>query len=134
MDVDTRNPYVILGIPYGSDASTARKGFAAKSRLLKRGGSDVYESADLTWALHQIEQADSHDDSRLDVYRIPADPEATEHQGSGLFNPPPEPWQPEPARPVEEVLAELEAKALLEAHLAAIATQPPPLPDPTEEM
>ena len=90
MSTDRRNPYVILGIPFGSSTQAARSGFARMSRRVKSDPSSRYTLEDLTWALHQIEQIVEDPELAFHIYRLPANPDATNAvRGSGVFNPPP---------------------------------------------
>ncbi|MCA1712157.1 MAG: hypothetical protein LC789_11185 [Actinobacteria bacterium] len=74
---DRRNPYLVLGIPYGATAKEANRAFARRSRAAKKGNLR-YPVYDLTWALHQIEQAELDPASSLSYFRVPADPTALE--------------------------------------------------------
>ena len=86
-----RNPYVLLGLPYGASREQANVAFARRARALRRLGAEgKAQLTELTWALNQIDEAISDPDKELDVYRIPADPDAFEPKAVGLFNPPPE--------------------------------------------
>lgn len=76
-DDSRRNPYLILGVPFGSSASEATRAFAKRSRSA-RAGSGAYSVEDLTWALHQVEHAEQNPHSTLSHFRIPADPDAAE--------------------------------------------------------
>lgn len=87
----SRNPYVILGIPFGSSRAEANAAFARKARVLRRSGAEgVDQLTDLTWALHQIDEAISHPAAAMELYRIPADPGAFSTGGKGVLRPPPE--------------------------------------------
>src|SRR5690606_11723163 len=87
---DRRNPYVILGIPFGSSTQAARSGFAHASRRVKSDPTARYTMEDLTWALHQIEQIVEDPELTFHIYRLPANPDATNaDRGNGVFNPPP---------------------------------------------
>lgn len=89
--MDLRNPYVILGLPFGASRERASIAFARKARGLRRkGDAGKDELTDLTWALNQLDEVIADPDKALDVYRIPADPNAFEASGVGVFNPPPE--------------------------------------------
>jgi hypothetical protein len=91
-----RNPYVILGIPFGSSREQANIAFARRSRSLRRAGdAGRGKLTDLTWALNQIDEAISTPEVALEIYRIPAEQTAFEG-GPGVFSPPPEVL---PARP-----------------------------------
>lgn len=86
-----RNPYLILGLPFGSSRDEANVAFALRGRALRRQGEAGKDQlVELTWALNQIDEAISDPDSALDIYRIPADPGAFDPDGRGLFTPPPE--------------------------------------------
>jgi hypothetical protein len=87
-----RNPYLMLGIPFGSSRDEAQVAFARRARPLRRRGDDGRDAlTELTWALNQIDDAIIDPSVALDVYRIPADIEAFEGDGEGMFAPPPEP-------------------------------------------
>ena len=93
---DRRNPYLVLGLEYGSSVRDVSLAFARRSREVSQGRFSAYTTEDLTWALDQLER--SHDDLEIDVsiYRVPANPylfgsgpEAS--SGSGFFDPAPVP-------------------------------------------
>jgi hypothetical protein len=84
-----RNPYLILGIPFGASRGEANAAFARKARVLKRG-ADLDQMTDLTWALQRITVAITDPATAMELYRIPADPEAFQVDGEGLLKPPPE--------------------------------------------
>lgn len=85
-----RNPYLILGIPFGSSRTEANIAFARKSRSLRRQGDRGRAlMTDLTWALNQIDEAIADPETALEVYRIPADP-LVFNGGAGVLAPPPE--------------------------------------------
>ena len=116
-DESRRNPYLILGIPFGSTASEATKAFAKRSRSA-RSGSSVHSVEDLTWALHQVEHAEKNPHATLNHYRLPADPEALESQQSAGPSKQAEPMPRRTPKP-EPVLRRDTALALLRAALSA---------------
>lgn len=85
-----RNPYVILGIPFGASRAAANAAFARKAQALKRDGGDLDQMTDLTWALQRISVAIREPATAMELYRIPADPEAFQTGGDGVLHPPPE--------------------------------------------
>jgi hypothetical protein len=86
-----RNPYLLLGVDFGTSREAANVAFARKARALRRAGPEGRERlTELTWALNQIDEALVDPERAIDVYRIPADPDAFDPDGSGLFRPPPE--------------------------------------------
>jgi len=90
-----RNPYVILGIPFGSSREEANIAFARKARALRQAGAaGRAQMTDLTWALNQCDEGLSHPEAAMEIYRIPADPEAFTVTGAGVFAPAPEPLAP----------------------------------------
>jgi hypothetical protein len=98
-----RNPYVILGIAFGSSREQANIAFARKARPLRRAGAAGRgELTDLTWALNQVDEGISHPNAEMSIYRIPADPVAFAVPGSGVLAPPPETM---PARGGDRVAA-----------------------------
>lgn len=72
---DRRNPYLILGLDYGTGAEDAAAAFAQAVRRIRSSGAQPYTIEDVTWALHKIEQAETEPDASLDTYRVPADPQ-----------------------------------------------------------
>jgi hypothetical protein len=86
-----RNPYVILGIPFGSSADVAHAAFTRRSKTLRVGTAD-YDAIlpELTWALQRIESRGGDADADLDLYRIPADDGIFELSGPGVLAPRPE--------------------------------------------
>jgi len=70
---ERRNPYLILGVPFGVTSDRATKAFARASRAARQGTSP-HTTEDLTWALHQVEHAAQSPDALLDHFRVPADP------------------------------------------------------------
>jgi len=86
-----RNPYVILGIPFGASRAEANIAFAGKARSLRRRGREgIDQLTDLTWALQQIDEAIRNPAAAMELYRIPADPQAFRVNGEGVLQPPPE--------------------------------------------
>lgn len=127
-----RNPYLILGVPFGASRDEANIAFARQARSLRRlGDAGKDRLVALTWALNQIDEAIADPHSAIDIYRIPADPDAFDPPGRGLFTPPPEhldrttPASGEDARSaIERAVVEIMTWA---ADTAAART---PIPDP----
>jgi hypothetical protein len=89
MSTDRRNPYVILGIPFGSDRATAERAFSQRSRLARKGGDFPHSVDDLIWAINQVESHLDDPTTSAATYRIPVYPEALRRPtGHGLFRPP----------------------------------------------
>lgn len=111
--MERRNPYLILGVPFGVTREEAHRAFARRGRTLRAGGPATAQAlADLTWALHQIDEGPRPPEAGLTPYRLPADPEAHLVDGPGVFAPPAEP------SPVtdDEVAAALHALQVTAAH------------------
>jgi hypothetical protein len=85
-----RNPYVILGILFGASRAEANAAFARKAQALKREGGSLDQMTDLTWALQRISVAIREPATAMELYRIPADPEAFQSDRDGALRPPPE--------------------------------------------
>jgi hypothetical protein len=85
-----RNPYVILGIPFGAPRAEANAAFARRAQALKREGASLDQMTDLTWALQRISVAIREPATAMELYRIPADPEAFQFDRDGALRPPPE--------------------------------------------
>lgn len=83
---DRRNPYVILGVPFGASEKDARGGFSRARRRLRQNPDQPFTAEDLTWALHQVEQILLKPELAFEVYRIPA---VAATNPVGVFNPGP---------------------------------------------
>lgn len=123
MTDDRRNPYVILGIPFGAGESEARTGFAKASRRIRQIDDAPYTMEDLTWALHQIEQIIEDPSKAFSVFRVPADPTATAIERRGVFNPQPEPMPRNTSPSTDEQRQALRARAIRELTRDAITSQ-----------
>lgn len=89
---DRRNPYLILGLAYGSSRAEATKALARRSKAARRDPEFPFSMEDLTWALNQIEAQIDNPESSIDVFRVPADPGVLEiPPGPGLLRIPPTP-------------------------------------------
>jgi hypothetical protein len=102
---DRRNPYLMLGVPFGVSMDVVNKAFARASRSAKRGDSP-YSVEDLTWALHQVEHASRNRDSLFTYFRVPADgqPYLDSLESSLASRPVPRPRRTEPGPSPESVL------------------------------
>lgn len=126
-----RNPYVILGISFGASRAEANAAFARKAQALKRAGGSLDQMTDLTWALQRINVAIREPATAMELYRIPADPEAFQTEGDGVFRPPPERLPAAVGDPAAALRALRNAAAReylrhLVALRASAATAPPP--------
>lgn len=113
-----RNPYVILGIPFGASRDQASDAFAIRARGLRHAPDGSDRLSELTWALNQVDEILKEPRLALEVYRVPADAESFEPKGSGLLKPPPEPMPrstPSSAPAIAAVLDE--AKSEFISHL-----------------
>lgn len=86
-----RNPYALLGLPYGASADEATAAFARRARGLRRQVDGTERLRDLTWALNEVEESARRGGPDLKTYRVPADRQALHPAGSGALRPPPEP-------------------------------------------
>ena len=86
-----RNPYLMLGVDYGTPPDKARRSFAKAAKRVRRATGSAITTADLTWALHQIESRDTDPFELVTEFRVPADPEVYVTGGTGLFAPSPRP-------------------------------------------
>lgn len=87
---DTRNPYGILGLPFGAGRDAATRAFARRARGLRRQSDAGDKLTQLTWALNQIEEAIRDPHTALHIYRVPADPGSLDPDEWGVLNPAPE--------------------------------------------
>lgn len=89
--IEARNPYIILGIPFGSSRELALAAFARRSRPLRRAGREAAgQLTDLTWALSQVSELIKDPDANMALFRIPSDPDAFSYEGAGVMRPKPE--------------------------------------------
>lgn len=123
MTPERRNPYVILGVPFGASEAEARTGFAKASRRLRQDADARYTMEDLTWALHQVEQIIEESTKAFNVYRMPADPNATAVERPGVFNPQPEQIPRNTAPSTNEEREALKARAMQELIRDALTTE-----------
>jgi hypothetical protein len=89
--MEHRNPYLLLGVDYGTEADQARRSFARAARRVRRAGGGTTTVEDLNWALHQIQNPESDPFDSVTQFRVPANPEVFEPHGDGLFAPGPRP-------------------------------------------
>jgi len=85
-----RNPYLILGIPFGATRDEANRAFALRARGLRRDPRREDELVELSWALNQIDEMITDPRKALGIYRIPADPGAFYPDATGVLRPAPE--------------------------------------------
>lgn len=129
--MNDRNPYTMLGIPFGSPRDLATRAFArkAKGQRRARASEGSAQLTDLTWALNQVSEAIRDPRTALDVYRVPADPNALEPVGEGVLRPGPELMPRTTASSEAEWVRLLEAAreeavAVLQEEIASTATLP----------
>lgn len=132
-----RNPYLVLGIDYGSTLGDAKRAFARAARDLKRGSArKSFERADLSWALNEVEHEITDPEAHIGYLRVPANAGLYESIGSGLLNP--DPYLPDrqtntsvsaPSRGMIEMspLADVIGDALLEACDPGVLLDPYPM-------
>jgi hypothetical protein len=113
MSDDRRNPYFILGIDYGASRDAARKASGRVLRRVRRDADARYGVEDVTWALHQVEQAIEDPASAVHHYRVPADPSLFVEMG-GLETPA-LPLRRNTSKPTNEELAAIRLRAFDEA-------------------
>jgi hypothetical protein len=126
-----RNPYIILGIPFGASRAEANIAFARKARALRRDCGAETQLTDLTWALQRIDEAVRVPSTAMELYRIPADPEAFQGTGTGVLRPPPERLAAAPGDR-EQALTALQQAAARDylRMLVAVRASRVPLPPP----
>jgi hypothetical protein len=94
--MERRNPYVILGIPFGASRDDATRAFLRRAKSLRRlGAAGRTLHTELTAALKEIEERPEYPDAVMSPYRIPADPDVEGGLGAGVFAPPPDKLDPE---------------------------------------
>lgn len=86
-----RNPYLLLGIDYGTPPDLARRHFARAARRVRRAAGGPVGIEDLNWALHEVQTRAGTAENDVSVYRVPADPAVFNPDARGLFALPPVP-------------------------------------------
>ena len=129
---ERRNPYLILGVPYGASKSEAANAFAQATRRLRREPDGPYSLEDLNWALHQVEQVQDDPESAVAIFRVPANPEVYAVRGHGLLRPEPQPMSRQSPPADEELHESLAAAAgaellryLLDEHGVSVTPEAP---------
>lgn len=121
MNDDRRNPFLILGVPFGADREAATAAFAQRTRASRRDAEFPYTIDDLTWALHQVEEQLTDPALDLTTFRVPADPTALDPPpGPGVLRLAPEPLARRTNPATDEMITQLRSRALREEIAAAI--------------
>jgi hypothetical protein len=90
--MERRNPYIVLGVPFGASRDEATRAFLRRTKSLRRlGAAGRSLHTDLTGALQEIENRPEHPDAVMTPYRVPAGPDLAAGCTGGVFDPPPEP-------------------------------------------
>ncbi|UOZ07954.1 hypothetical protein [Amycolatopsis sp. WQ 127309] len=84
-----RNPYLLLGIDYGTPPDLARRHFARAARRVRRAAGGPVGIEDLNWALHEVQNRAGTAEDDVSVYRVPANPAVFTPLARGLFALPP---------------------------------------------
>lgn len=119
MTKERRNPYLVLGLPYGSEIRDVRRAFAKRAKKVAARNMTAYTMEDLTWALFQLEQSQHDPEVDITIYRIPANPETFRFQAEdtpefGLFWPQAVPIQRRTAPSDREEIEELLDNAIVQ--------------------
>lgn len=123
---DRRNPYLILGVPYGASRGEARRAAARRARELRQRQGAPYSSEDVTWALHQVEQVIDDPASAVEVFRVPAAPGILDAPtGQGLFHPPAVPLPRRSGPLTDEEFAEIRHRAVASVSKSVLAALGP---------
>ncbi|SNY65249.1 hypothetical protein [Paractinoplanes atraurantiacus] len=130
--MERRNPYLILGIPFGTGRAGANAAFARRVKSLPADPAQARAwQTDLTWALQRIDAGPAAPEAEMGYYRMPADPGCGAPGEPGVFAPPPEPGPYDEAA-VAAALVRLRAEAAREALRRELsrrsAQTPPPAP------
>jgi hypothetical protein len=130
--MEDRNPYLILGVPFGTGRAEANAAFARRIKSLPADPAEAQSyKTDLTWALQRIDAGSATPEAEMGYYRLPADPGAGVPDAPGVFAPPPEPG-PYDGTAVAVALSRLRADAAREALRRELARRsartPPPAP------
>jgi hypothetical protein len=87
----SRNRYLLLGVDYGAPPAIARRAFARAAKRVRRAYDTDVTVEELNHALHEIQTDDGDPTLRVDLYRVPADPEVFTPTGPGVMTPDPRP-------------------------------------------
>jgi hypothetical protein len=86
-----RNPYLILGLPFGASREEVDRAFERRRGPLQASADEHRdELADLEWAVRRIKEGPDDPSLETLVYRLPSDADAMRADGGGVFAPPPE--------------------------------------------
>jgi hypothetical protein len=128
--VERRNPYLILGVPFGASREEATRAFLRRTKSLRRLGAAGHAlHTDLTGALKEIEDRPEPPDAAMAPYRVPADPTLERGMGTGVFSPPPETLPPDVVPPDLDDLRAAAAHEYLR-HLVRLRAQRLGVPAP----
>lgn len=105
-----RNPYIVLGVDFGTPVAEAKRAFALASRRVRRHPDPPFTMEDVTAAEREVQ--DLADPVRsIGIFRVPADPDAYEPDGAGdLLSLAPRNLPRQRVAAAEEVARELEAR------------------------
>ena len=140
MTKERRNPYLVLGLPYGSEIRDVKRAFAKRAKKVASRNVVAYTNEDLNWALFQLEQSQHDPEVDVAIYRIPANPDVfgfhtKDTPEFGLFWPKAFPIKRRTAPSDREEIEELLDRAIVEwaADMLDRGSQlielPYPLPD-----
>jgi hypothetical protein len=123
---ERRNPYLILGLPYGATRGEARRAAASRVKELRRRSGALYSTEDVTWALHQVEQVIDEPLTGVDVFRVPAAPGILDApSGHGLFHPQAVPMTRRTEPMTDEEFREIRHRAVVAVSKGVLATLGP---------
>lgn len=122
MTEDRRNPYLVLGVPFGSTREQATVAFARRAKRAKADSNFAYSVEDLTWALNELEAAETKDrQADVNTYRVPADNAAFEPpSGRGVLTPEVVPLARRTPQTMPSEIEELRALAVREELVDAL--------------
>jgi hypothetical protein len=121
-----RNPYLILGIPFGTGRAEAQVAFGRRTKSVPADPAEKQAYlTELTWALHEIDAGSATPGAEMNHYRLPAGPGPG---GSGVFTPPEEPGPYDEAAALARLRADAAREALRLELLRRAAGAPPPSP------
>lgn len=123
---ERRNPYLILGVPYGASRHEARRAASRRTRELRRRQVAPYSIEDITWALHQVEQVIDDPASAVEFFRVPAAPGILDApSGRGLFNPPAVPLARRSGPLTDEEFTEIRHRAVATVSMSVLTALGP---------
>lgn len=86
-----RNPYLLLGVPYGTRPDVAQHAFGRAADRVRGSTDSAVTVEDLEWALREVQSTERDPLADMTLWRVPADPDVLAPVDTGVLNPAPAP-------------------------------------------